>query len=81
MSKCDIKVRRTDQVRHSDLYIPGVGRAFLTKSKDEAAFRNVPDFRVHELRAMGYEVDVVKGDDPQAAAKPAAGSKSKSGGK
>ncbi len=52
--------------------IPGVGLVDLTGNEVEASFRNVSHARIHELRDLGFEVEVTNGDDPLELAKAAA---------
>jgi hypothetical protein len=51
--------------------VPGVATA-MDFSAAESYFMTIPHSRVHELRDLGFEVQVAKGDDPHELAVQAA---------
>jgi hypothetical protein len=70
---CDATIRPTDKSGYNPLKIAGVDRVAARGFVDgERKVTGLPHSRVHELRELGYEVEVTNGDDPEDLAKAAA---------
>ena len=70
---CDVIIRPTERTPHATIFVPGMMKsAHSFVDKPELALSGASHDRIHEWRELGYDVQVVSGDDPLELAKRAA---------